>query len=119
VALVSTGAVLRSALAAADELARQGVAVPVYSCPVLARDFAPRYGPLWRHRRLIAVEEHGEAGGFGSYLKEMAPPGVEIRLRGIPERNSGLVGSQAYHWREAGLDPAALVALVRQMAAEA
>jgi transketolase len=119
VALVATGAVLRSALAAADQLARQGMAVPVYSCPVLATDFAPRYAPLWRHHRLIAVEEHGEAGGFGSYLKELAPPGVEIRLRGIPERNAGLVGSQEYHWREAGLDPASLVALALELGAEA
>jgi transketolase C-terminal domain/subunit len=86
---------------------------------VLAADFAPRYAPLWRHRRLIAVEEHGEAGGFGSYLKELAPPGIEIHLRGIPERNAGLVGGQEYHWREAGLDPASLVALALELGAEA
>jgi transketolase C-terminal domain/subunit len=85
----------------------------------LAADYGPLYAPLWRHRSLIAVEEHGEAGGFGSYLKELAPPGVEIRLRGIPERNAGLVGSQDYHWREAGLDSASLVALTLQLGAEA
>lgn len=109
-ALVATGAVLRSALAAADELARRGIDIPVYSCPIIANDITPAYSTLWRHPRLITIEEHGTAGGFGSFIKELAPVGVEVHLKGIPTQNASLVGTQEYHWRQAGLNPEALVA---------
>jgi transketolase len=109
-ALVATGAVLRSVLAAAEQLAQRGLLLPVYSCPVIGADFEAGYAPLWRYPRLLAVEEHGVAGGFGSYLKEIAPPQVDIRIRGIPPRNAGLVGGQAFHWRHAGLDADSLAA---------
>jgi transketolase len=117
-AVVATGSVLQSAMAAAEALAQRGISLTVYSCPVIAPDFESKYSPLWRHSRLVTMEEHGLAGGFGSYLKEIAPPGVEICIRGIPLSNADLVGNQKLHWKHAGLDTESTIALVLKILSE-
>jgi transketolase C-terminal domain/subunit len=91
-------------------LATRGIEVSVFSCPQLAQEAGETFKDLWRHRVLISVEEHGSAGGFGSFLKELAPPGVEIQIRGIPSRNCSLVGGQDFLWTKAGLDADSLAA---------
>jgi transketolase len=108
VALVATGSVLKSALAAADILAPRGIETAVYSCPIVSNEFSEQFKMLWRHQKIISVEEHGFAGGFGSFLKELAPPNVEIRISAIPESNAGLVGSQDFLRKQAGLDAESL-----------
>jgi transketolase len=114
VALVATGSVLKSALAAADVLAARGIQTAVYSCPVLAGEVAEKFKILWQHKRIVSVEEHGIAGGFGSFLKEIAPATVEIRIRAIPASNCSLVGGQDFLWRQAGLDAESLAAAVAE-----
>lgn len=104
IAFVATGSVLKSALSAADILLKQGIEVAVYSCPVLSNELPELFKPLWRHEQIISVEEHGFAGGFGSFLNEICPRNMRIRICGIPAKNSSLVGSQDYLWRQAGLD---------------
>ena len=110
VAFAASGSVLKSALAAAEILAARGINVPVFSCPILSGEFAEKFQALWRHKTIISVEEHGFAGGFGSFLKEIAPAGVEIQIRAIPEANCALVGGQEFLWKQAGLDAESLSA---------
>jgi transketolase len=62
---------------------------------------------------LIAVEEHVEHGGLGAMMaKSLLSRGIaprrfsHIAARGYP---SGLYGSQAFHRRECGLDPASVL----------
>jgi transketolase len=108
VAFAATGSVLKSALDAADILSRRGIEVAVYSCPILANEFAEKFKTLWRHQKIISVEEHGFAGGFGSFLKEICPANVHIRICAIPEFNASLVGGQEFLRKQAGLDAESL-----------
>jgi transketolase len=110
-AFVATGSVLKSALEAAEMLGRDGIDPAVYSCPIIANEFADKFHTLWRHNKIISVEEHGFAGGFGSFLREICPAEVEIRVCAIPESNAGLVGSQEFLRKKAGLDAESLAHL--------
>ncbi len=114
VAFAVTGSVLKPALAAAEILSQQGVETAVYSCPVLANEFAEKFQTLWRHKKIISVEEHVFAGGFGSFLKEIAPANVEIQIRAIPEKNAALVGGQDFLRKAAGLDADSLAQAARE-----
>lgn len=117
IAFAATGSVLKSALQAAEILAQRGISPAVYSCPVLASEFAGGFEKLWRHPKIISVEEHGLAGGFGSFLKELCPANIQIHACAIPESNSGLVGSQSYLWQKAGLDADSLAQVAATMLA--
>ena len=108
VAFAVTGSVLKPVLAAAQILAAHGIETAVYSCPVLSDDTRESFKKLWRHQKIISVEEHGFAGGFGSFLKEICPANVEIQIRAIPQINAALVGSQEYLREQAGLDARSL-----------
>jgi transketolase len=70
IALAATGSILKSALEAANRLQERGLEVAVYSCPVLSAEPPANFAPLWQHPTVLAEEEHGAAGGFGSFLKE-------------------------------------------------
>ena len=67
-----------------------------------------KFQKLWRHKKIISVEEHGFAGGFGSFLKEISPANVEIQISAIPEKNASLVGGQEFLRKAAGLDAESL-----------
>jgi transketolase len=114
-AFVATGSVLKSALQAAEILAQRGMQTAVYSCPVLSKDAPEQFKPLWRHQKIISVEEHGFAGGFGSFLKEFCPANVEIHVRAIPEANATLVGSQEFLRKKAGIDADSLIQVAIEM----
>ena len=67
-----------------------------------------------RAARLIVVEEHAAQGGAGhalaaalAVLGKTPPRFTHHHARGYP---SGLYGSQAFHRKESGLDPAAVLA---------
>ena len=115
IALVATGSILKSALEAANRLSDQGLDVAVYSCPVLCAEPPAVFAPLWRHQTVLAVEEHGAAGGFGSFLKEVAPAGVRIRICALTQETFSLVGSQDFLRRQAGLDGEGLANLALQL----
>jgi transketolase len=108
VAFAATGSVLKPALAAAEILSGRGLETAVYSCPVLSVEAREQFKRLWRHQKIISVEEHGFAGGFGSFLREICPAGVEIQICAIPETNASLVGSQEFLRKQAGLDALSL-----------
>ena len=115
-AFAATGSVLKSALKAAELLGQRGIETAVYSCPIIGQEFSTQFKELWIHRKIISVEEHGFAGGFGSFLKEICPPDVEIHMCAIPEANASLVGSQEFLRKQAGLDAEALVQVALKMA---
>lgn len=91
IALVAYGCVLADALQAAQMLAKEGIEVDVIS----ARFAAPvdeRIVELLNHgKRIISIEDHSTACGFGSALLESAAaamPGVQnpITVLGVPKR---------------------------------
>jgi transketolase C-terminal domain/subunit len=63
----------------------------------------------------VAVEEHGVAGGFGSFLKELAPAGAQVQICAVSQESFSLVGSQDFLRRQAGLAGEALAELALQL----
>jgi len=115
IALAATGSILKSALEAAKRLSEKGLNAAVYSCPVLSAEPPATFAPLWRHQTVLAVEEHGAAGGFGSFLKELAPAGVQVRICALSQASFSLVGSQEFLRRQAGLDGEGLAELALRL----
>jgi 1-deoxy-D-xylulose-5-phosphate synthase len=107
VALVAVGKAVASALAAADELEACGVSAAV----VDARFVKPLDADLLCEAalssgRVVALEDHARAGGFGSAVAELLServPGARVRRLGLPDRfvEHGDVDEQ---WRAAGID---------------
>jgi transketolase len=116
VAFAATGSVLKATLAAAEILSRGGLDVSVYSCPVLSGESSGEFKMLWRHNAIVTVEEHGFAGGFGSFIKELCPAHVRIQICAIPASNASLVGSQDFLRQQAGLDPDSLTQVATALA---
>jgi transketolase C-terminal domain/subunit len=106
---------LKSALEAANRLQERGLEVAVYSCPVLSAEPPANFAPLWQHPTVLAVEEHGAAGGFGSFLKELAPSGVRVQICAIGKETFSLVGSQAFLRQQAGLDGEGLAEMASRL----
>jgi transketolase len=101
-ALVSTGAILKVALGAAEEMKQRGIAVSVYSCPWLQPIPSGFFDPLKRFSRLIVIEEHLLAGGLSSILREHIPS-VSISPLALPASSLGEVGSQDFLRQKSGL----------------
>jgi len=105
VALAATGSVLALALAAAERLEQErGWRVPVFSCPWLKPVTREFFAPLWRFRRLVTLEEHLAAGGFGELLARLKPDTVALTSLALSEEETGLVGSQEFLRRRLGVD---------------
>ena len=119
VALLSTGNMLPTALAAAGLLTAQGVTPTVYSCAsvkpldatTLARVFA-------ECETVVTLEEHGLIGGFGSAVAEWLadrefPPKARLLRFGTGDHFLHHPGEQE-HAREAyGLTPAAIARAIQ------
>jgi transketolase len=101
-AFVCTGAILKVALAAAEELKKTGRGPSVFSCPWLQPIPDGFFDPLKRFSRLIAVEEHLESGGFSSLLRERIQ-GIPITSLALPAATLGEVGTQDFLRQRAGL----------------
>jgi transketolase len=112
-ALVATGSILKEALAAAKILATEGTSVSVFSCPLLQPVPPEFFAPLKKYPRLMALEEHLPAGGLASLLREHLPQPVPSLA--VPPKTLGLVGSQEYLRRHAGLDAAGVVATIKAL----
>jgi transketolase len=118
VLLLSCGAVLGLVMAAADELARQGISARVMSvhtiCP-LDRDAIRMAANACG--RVLTIEEHG-LGGLGTVVAEaLAESGVRATFRPMRLDREPLqvAGSQAYLRGLAGLSVEAIVKTARQM----
>lgn len=115
-AILSTGSVTYAALLAAHALEKEGLSVRVVSCPtVKPLDEALVLAAARETRRLITVEEHQAAGGFGGAVAEVvssqAP--VPILRVGIPDR-FGESGEPAELLRHFGLDAPGIIKQVRE-----
>jgi transketolase len=116
IAIFSTGAILASAVRAADLLARAGVHADVRSFPWLdPLDLLAIHDAARRYRTIVTVEEHSITGGLGSAVAEILAelPGSAPLIRiALPPRFSSLVGDQDHLRRAHGLDPEAISARV-------
>lgn len=107
IALLSTGTLMPEALAAADQLAAQGISAEVVSVHSVKpldgeylRDAARRF------RMLVTIEEHGIIGGLGSAVAEWrsaADCAVRHLLFGTPDVFMHEVGTQEYARNKYGL----------------
>lgn len=98
--IVSTGAMLADAVAAADELARDGIQAGVLSMPTLKPFDAEAVVHVAKQTgTVLTVEEHSVTGGLGTASAEaLFEAGVQVRFRkmGIPDRPYHLIGSQGF-----------------------
>jgi 1-deoxy-D-xylulose-5-phosphate synthase len=111
VALVALGKTVPAAEAAAEALAEKGITAAV----VDARYVKPLDEELLvavaeRCGRVVTIEDHVRAGGFGSAVLELLAertPEVRVARLGIDDRfvEHGDAGDQ---WREVGIDPDAI-----------
>jgi 1-deoxy-D-xylulose-5-phosphate synthase len=117
VAILSLGARLGAAIAAADLLAAEGISATVADarfCKPLDTELVEG---LARHHPLLVTIEDGAAGGFsGQVLHHLAARDLlqQTRFRAftLPDRIIAH-GSPAEQYADAGLDAAALVAGIR------
>jgi transketolase len=113
VCIVAVGTVANEALAAAEQLQRQGVAAKV----VLAHTVKPTPTALFdditqRFEAIVSVEEHSRVGGFGeSLLSFVAAKGVAKRVEvlGTGDEFLPVIGSQAYARGYFGIDAQSIV----------
>lgn len=113
VALAATGSVLAVALAAADALDQHhNLPLAVYSCPWLKPCAPEFFQPLWRHQRLISLEDHLPVGGFGELLRQFKPPSVGLTALTLSEQAAALVGTQAFLREHSGLTVENLLRMV-------
>ena len=118
VAIISYGAVLTEALKAAAILTEKKVPVDVIN----ARFAAPvdeKFGTMLRRgKKIVTVEDHAVACGFGSALLEMAGakgcPTGNVLLLGAPRRFIGH-NSRDAQLMEAGIDADSIAEAVRRM----
>jgi len=117
VALIGAGVTLHACLAAADELAKDGLAarvIDLYSVKPI--DVATlREAALVTDGHLVVVEDHYQQGGIGAAIMEALatdPPRVieHLAVRDLPQS-----GSTADLMRAAGIDAAAIVAAAKRI----
>jgi 1-deoxy-D-xylulose-5-phosphate synthase len=112
VALVGLGKAVPALLSAADALHENGISAAVvdarFAKPL---DAALLTAVAQRTGRLVTVEDHALAGGFGSAVLELLAsevPDARVERLGLPDRfmDHGDAGEQ---WKEAGIDVDAIV----------
>ena len=113
IAILAMGSVAQEAVAAAQDLARQGVEAAV----VVVSNFHPDAEQhlasiLARFRDVITVEAHTLSGGLAAFAASViAARGIGCRLQAVGVRTppDGTSGNQEERWRKHGLDRASIV----------
>jgi transketolase len=118
IGFVTTGVMASRALAAADALAKGGIAAGVLHVPtVKPLDEAAILALAGKVGRLVTVEEHSRIGGLGSAVAEfLSDKGVTTKLLrlALPDRFPEDYGSQEHLLAEAGLSPDTIAAAARR-----
>ena len=114
-AIVATGSILSVAADAAALLAARNLKPSVFSVPFLSPATQTTFDNIWKCRNVISIEEHVQAGGFGSLLRELAPDNVRFRSMAVAADAAHLVGSQAYLREKNGLTADALIAIANSL----
>lgn len=108
IALIASGAVLRVAIDAAEQLSSLGVSASVYSAPMLKPVDAQAFLRLNAYRVLAVVEEHVQEGGLAELLGLLvrAP---ELIAFGARAGAQDIVGSQSYLRERVGISSESIV----------
>jgi len=121
VLLVACGTTLRTALAAAESLSREGIEARVVDPRfVKPLDEALICGEAGRIRRVVTVEENVLQGGFGSACLEafeahgLLAGGLQVRRLGVPDRFI-THAEQPRQRADAGIDEAHVAAACREL----
>ncbi|MFI6815642.1 transketolase [Nonomuraea sp. NPDC050328] len=114
--VVAAGVTVHEALAAADELAKEGLAVGVIDLySVKPVDVAALREAAITTGTLITVEDHRAEGGLGDAVldavAELGPRVIKLAVRGLPGS-----ATPAEQLAEAGIDRSAIVSAVRRLA---
>lgn len=122
-AIVALGPILNNVLTALGKLQKADLAetyvVSEMPLKTLPDDFLLK---IQTTGKLLVVEEHVKRGGLAEHLAaQLLERGVKCTMKhvcaqGYPNK---LYGSQAYHQKISGLDPAALGTIIRQLVNEA
>jgi transketolase len=117
VTIIACGALVHPALAAAEELAAEGISVGVVDMATvkpldeqLVREVAERTSVI------ITAEEHNVLGGLGAAVAEVMaehPSRARLVRHGIRDEYS-LIGPPTHLYRHYGLDAAGLASLARE-----
>jgi transketolase len=112
VALLSTGNMLATAVAAAERLSARGLSCRVLSFPFVKPLDLDALDRAARETRLVAtLEEHGRSGGLGGAVAERLaelPARARLVRLGAPDTFAHECGDQEFHRRRAGLAPDAI-----------
>ncbi len=124
VLLVACGTTLQAALAAAEELGREGIDVRVLD-PRFVKPLDEELicGDAARIRRVVTVEENALQGGFGSACLEafeargLLAGGLAVKRLGVPDRFIAHA-EQPRQRADAGVDQAHIAAACRELAGQ-
>jgi transketolase len=118
--LISTGAMLQTAVHAADALAKTGLSVRVLSMHTLKPlDTEAVVTAAEQTRRVVTLEEHSILGGLGGAVAEvLCEAGVRdlcFRRLGLPSHFNKVVGEQEYLRKLYGLDADSVANRLREL----
>lgn len=119
--IACTGICLQVALAAADELEKQGVAASVLHLHTLKPlDATAVYENASRVPVIVTIEEHTTIGGLGSAVAEIIAeagfnPSKRFKRMGIPDVFPDQYGSQASLMARYGITSTDLAATIREL----
>jgi 1-deoxy-D-xylulose-5-phosphate synthase len=118
VAILAVGTMVATSLAAAEQLAADGLDVTVVNCRFLKpHDEITLTAILADHRQVLVVEEGTVVNGFGAYLSaviERQEPGVRVHTHGVPDRII-YAASRARQLAMLGLDAEGIARRVRAL----
>lgn len=118
VAILAVGTMVGASLAAADQLARDGVDVTVVNCRFMKPyDEVTLAAVLAGHKRVLIVEEGTVVNGFGAYMStviERHDESVRVQAHGVPDRII-YAAPRAKQLELCGLTPDGIARRVRAM----
>ncbi len=117
ISLISTGAMLHTAVAAADRLSAHGLGVKVLSMHTVSPlDVEAVSAAAMRSKYVVTIEEHSIVGGLGGAVAEVMSelPSARSQLKriGLPRTFNRIVGDQGYLRTLHGLDTDGVVRTV-------
>jgi len=118
VAILAVGTMVQPSLAAAEQLASEGLDVTVVNCRFLKpHDEVTLAAVLADHRQLLVVEEGTVVNGFGAHMAAVVQahdPSVRVAAHGVPDRIIH-AASRARQLAACGLDAAGIALRVRAL----
>lgn len=118
IAILAVGTMVLPALAAAENLAEEGISATVVNCRFIKpHDEAMLKAIITEHRHLVVVEEGTVVNGFGAHMAAVVAqmdPAVHVLAHGVPDEFIEQA-PRARQLASVGLDAAGIAARVRQV----